>query len=893
MSKTRSGAPRRVAAGLLAGALTVFGLALAAPAGAVEGVVNDRVAGADRFGTAAAACTEAYEDGTDTVIIATARNFPDALAASGLAGDTDACILLVEVDSVPEATVAAIDELGATNAIIVGGTSAVSDAVVDFLEDEVGITTSRVAGDDRFETASAIANELSGICTVEGGLTAILASGRSSADALAAGPLAAAGDGTNPCPILLTEQNDLPQTTEDAIADLGITNIIVVGGTGVISEAVRDEAGTAAGDDDVTVLAGTDRNKTAVAIADFEVDELGWAPTTVCLANSRKVATAAGADFGPDALTGGPLCGLREAPMLLVVDKDNLGDDTEGFIDDHSDTIAEILILGGTAVISDIAETAAVDAAENVENDDDTPTASNVSQTVRPELLSVAVVSTTAVGANPGTTVRYLFDEALTGSFTAGAGAFKLYTFGGTPLAASSVAIDPTDNKAVLANFPTLTTTGAVAPYSVGTVVAGAVNQLAGGANATNPEGDAPLQGTTATTQAAGITIAPDLVSVGNFRPSGGANTLVDFTFDENSYTTGGGGFHLVTLSGTRTGGTSDITCTVVPAPAGVTSFGNGTTIQTVDCLNNAVTGPLTSSNVARGFVLTGTVSDAAAAGNLNVLQAAEVANGGNATNTPNLVSVTLRPTELIGSTAVDAILYTFDRPVLLSAGGATSSTGTGFRAYTSQGTEVTGSATAETAGGTTDASRSTSDDKSVLVYFADGTLNNVVGANVTDSAVFDASFAQGNEEDEVSATPSSATGTQGTTDAPDLLSVTLTEVKDAFGTTTAIAATYTFDEPVDQPADGSAGLFKLWAADGSGPFTCTGTLAAGTLVTPASATSTVTCASFTGQTSLAQLFASTLGTVATGAVNERGAGTLVNPEGGSPTTGGNGTPTV
>jgi putative cell wall-binding protein len=73
-------------------------------------VTNDRVAGADRFGTAAAACTEAYEDGTGTVIIATARNFPDALAASGLAGANDACILLVEVDSVPSGTVAAIDD---------------------------------------------------------------------------------------------------------------------------------------------------------------------------------------------------------------------------------------------------------------------------------------------------------------------------------------------------------------------------------------------------------------------------------------------------------------------------------------------------------------------------------------------------------------------------------------------------------------------------------------------------------------------------------------------------------------------------------------------------------------------------------------------------------------
>src|SRR5688500_9777541 len=189
LSKSRSGAPRRVAAGLLAGALTIFGLALAAPAGAADAVTNDRVAGADRFGTAAAACTEAYEDGTSTVIIATALNFPDALAASGLAGANAACILLTGVDDVPAATEAAIGDLGASTAIIVGGTAAVSQAVEDTLRDEHGLTVSRVAGDDRYETAGAIASEIGTAGEVEDGATAILASGTSSADALAAGPL--------------------------------------------------------------------------------------------------------------------------------------------------------------------------------------------------------------------------------------------------------------------------------------------------------------------------------------------------------------------------------------------------------------------------------------------------------------------------------------------------------------------------------------------------------------------------------------------------------------------------------------------------------------------------------------------------------------------------------
>src|SRR5690349_24158862 len=54
LSKSRSGAPRRAAVGLLAGALSVVGIALAPPAGAVDDVNADRLAGINRYGTAAA-----------------------------------------------------------------------------------------------------------------------------------------------------------------------------------------------------------------------------------------------------------------------------------------------------------------------------------------------------------------------------------------------------------------------------------------------------------------------------------------------------------------------------------------------------------------------------------------------------------------------------------------------------------------------------------------------------------------------------------------------------------------------------------------------------------------------------------------------------------------------
>ena len=78
MSKSRMGAPRRVATGLLAGALMIVGVAHAPAAGATDDVTSERLAGATRYGTAAAVSADAAFEGATTAILATGENFPDA-----------------------------------------------------------------------------------------------------------------------------------------------------------------------------------------------------------------------------------------------------------------------------------------------------------------------------------------------------------------------------------------------------------------------------------------------------------------------------------------------------------------------------------------------------------------------------------------------------------------------------------------------------------------------------------------------------------------------------------------------------------------------------------------------------------------------------------------------
>src|SRR5689334_8374580 len=97
---------RRLGASALAAALALSFLTLAtAPnASATTDVKQSRVAGTDRFGTAAAVAKAAFPGGSDTVIVASGRSFPDALAGSSLGLP----ILLTEKATLPSATSKAI-----------------------------------------------------------------------------------------------------------------------------------------------------------------------------------------------------------------------------------------------------------------------------------------------------------------------------------------------------------------------------------------------------------------------------------------------------------------------------------------------------------------------------------------------------------------------------------------------------------------------------------------------------------------------------------------------------------------------------------------------------------------------------------------------------------------
>lgn len=96
------------------------------------------IAGETQFDTSAVQALKAFPDGCSTVIVASGTAPIDALAASSLAGALDCPILLTSKSGLPQSVSQAIDTLGCTHAIIVGGEAVVAENVESVLSSAMG-----------------------------------------------------------------------------------------------------------------------------------------------------------------------------------------------------------------------------------------------------------------------------------------------------------------------------------------------------------------------------------------------------------------------------------------------------------------------------------------------------------------------------------------------------------------------------------------------------------------------------------------------------------------------------------------------------------------------------------------------------------------------------------
>jgi putative cell wall-binding protein len=238
LTVTRTGIPASVRAELarLQPARIVVlggtGAVSAAVAGQLDGFTSGpvtRLAGSTRYGTAARIATSTFAPGVPRAFVATGAGFADALAGGAAAALTGSPVLLVGRTGVPAETAAALRVLRPGGISVLGGTSAVSDTVLQALRGSTSGTVDRLAGSDRASTAARVARVL----WPQTSVVVYLATGRDFPDALAGVPAA----GLDRAPLLLVEPGCMPAVTKRELERLRPTTTVVLGGTSSVSAA--------------------------------------------------------------------------------------------------------------------------------------------------------------------------------------------------------------------------------------------------------------------------------------------------------------------------------------------------------------------------------------------------------------------------------------------------------------------------------------------------------------------------------------------------------------------------------------------------------------------------------------------------------------------------------
>lgn len=302
--------------------------AAAAPQQA-DTVPVERISGSGRIETAVEASRFAFPTGAPAVVVAAAHSFPDALAAAPLATQLGGPLLLVG-GRTPAVVSQEITRLGALEAVIVGGSSAVPVVVQAELR-QIGLplTVRRIAGEDRADTAALIAREVGSSTDDE----AVVAYSGGFADAVSVAPLA----GAHGLPLVLTGRDALHPDAAAALRDLGTRRTLVVGGEDALSAAVAARVPSP------TRVSGPDRYATSVAVAEL-ARQRGASLSTVYVATGR--------DF-PDALAAGPVAAADDAVVLLVHGQDPAAAGVVyEWLAQHLGEIDRIVVFGGPAAVS-------------------------------------------------------------------------------------------------------------------------------------------------------------------------------------------------------------------------------------------------------------------------------------------------------------------------------------------------------------------------------------------------------------------------------------------------------------------------------------------------------------------------------------------------------------
>ncbi|SDG42202.1 cell wall-binding repeat-containing protein [Desulfosporosinus hippei] len=281
--------------------------------------IPTRLSGLTAEQTAVAIADQTGYTGTAILASSTSYGMVDALTAGPLATSLKAPILLTGAgNTLDAATKAELTKLAVKTVYVTSGTAVIKQGVIDELKG-MDIEVVALGGFDRAETSVNIAKKMTGVTKVAVANTVV--------DALSIAAVASAANE----PILLTDKDALPASVAAYLASAGVTSSDVIGGTGVISDAV------VAGLPSATRHAGmTAYDTNNQVIQDFAA---GLAFDNIYVANGVT---------GIDALAGAPLAAQTKSPIVLT---DGSTVPAAAAFTYSKNSSAVVTALGGTAVV--------------------------------------------------------------------------------------------------------------------------------------------------------------------------------------------------------------------------------------------------------------------------------------------------------------------------------------------------------------------------------------------------------------------------------------------------------------------------------------------------------------------------------------------------------------
>jgi subtilisin family serine protease/putative cell wall-binding protein len=192
-----------------------------------------RLAGANRYDTAALVSKAAFPTGADIVYVTTGESFPDTMSSVPAAATTNGPVLLLRSTSIPSATRAELKRLNPSKIVVVGGPAAIDSALDAQLAAITGATVERRYGSDRYATSAAISQATFGprvpVVYIATGINFPDGLGGAAAGAIEGGPL------------LLPKPDSLPATIAAELRRLKPQRVVIVGGTAAITSDVQSQ----------------------------------------------------------------------------------------------------------------------------------------------------------------------------------------------------------------------------------------------------------------------------------------------------------------------------------------------------------------------------------------------------------------------------------------------------------------------------------------------------------------------------------------------------------------------------------------------------------------------------------------------------------------------------